>query len=137
MGDPVLVLGFMAGTILYPDPQTHRTMIQHLLGNNTEPVVEDGFSEHEERIGSLGLFLRPVVRIASGRTVAGFLERFLATETNFSLFVDLQDFHQDLVPLFQDVTHPAILLGCNRGDMDEPAGTRQRFTERTQSATTP
>ena len=56
VGDPVLVRGFMAGTILYPDPQTHRTVIQHLLGNNSEPVVEDSLSEHEERIGSLGYF---------------------------------------------------------------------------------
>ena len=102
---------FMTRTVLHPYSQTDRTMIRHLLGNNSDPVVEDGFSEHEESTASLGYFRDESSEPASGRAVACFLQRFFSAEPNLALFIDLQDFHHDLVALFQDVADPANPLG--------------------------
>ena len=46
VGDPVLVVRFMAGSILDPDSEADGTVIQHLLGHDTDTVIQNGLSEH-------------------------------------------------------------------------------------------
>jgi hypothetical protein len=50
VGDAILVMGLVTGTVFHPDPEAHRPMIRHLLRNHSNAVFQNRFGEHSERL---------------------------------------------------------------------------------------
>src|SRR4051812_13041068 len=56
-------------------------------------------------------------------------QRVFAAELDLALFIDLEDFHHDLVPFVEYVGDAPHALGSELGDMYETIGPRQNFHE--------